>query len=144
MGAGLRFDRVQPNNHLPKQSFSVLSPRLEFRSQWVTREKISIQYSRYMYDKRVCDQISEWNPYQQTSADANFIYTGSPQNFTGMPANQNCVQYPSGPRLPEGYGATALETPIDWRGAPITGVGGNPNNPRPDVNVIKIEASMWW
>jgi hypothetical protein len=29
-----------------------------------------------------------------------------------------------------------------YRGAPVQ--GGNANNPRPDVNVVKLEASMWW
>lgn len=141
-GVGVRFDRVMPNNHLTKQSFSILSPRIELRSRWVTREKISFQYSRYMYDKRVCDQISAYNPYNELKGDEGFDYTGSPQNFTGMPANTNCAQYPSGPRLPDGWGATQLESGV--RGAPITGTNGNPNNTRPDENIFKIEASMWW
>ena len=141
--AGLRYDHVSPNNNIPQQAFSILSPRLEFRSRWVTREKIVIQYSRYMYAKRACDMMTPYDPNLEIiGTSANFDYSGSPQNFTGMPLNQQCVQLPSGPRLPDGWGATALETAADWRGAPVT--GGNPNQTLPDENVIKIEASMWW
>ncbi len=148
LAAGLRVDHVRPNSNIPQQAFSIISPRLEFRSRWVTRESFSIQYSRYMYAKRQCDELSPSAPgYNQyvplpNTDNGNYDYTGSPQNFTGMPVNQECVQLPSGPRLPDGWGATALETNANWRGAPIT--GGNPNNTRPDENVITISASMWW
>ena len=54
-GVGTRFDRVQPNSRIPEQSFSVLSPRLIFRSKWVTHEEIQLQYSRYMYNQRTCE-----------------------------------------------------------------------------------------
>jgi len=144
--AGLRADHVRPNNHIAQQAFTVISPRIEFRSRWVTREKFWIQYSRYIYAKRSCDTLTPYNdstqPRPSVSASPDFDYTGSPQNFSGMPLNQECVQLPSGPRLPDGWGATALETPDKWRGAPIT--GGNPNNTRPDENVVSISASMWW
>ena len=64
--------------------------------------------------------------------------------WANWPLNQNCAQFPNGPKLPDGWGATRLEAYNNWnyRGAPVA--GGNPNNPRPDVNVIRLEASMWW
>ncbi|MBN2196352.1 MAG: hypothetical protein JW751_26295 [Polyangiaceae bacterium] len=149
MAVGLRFDHLKPNNHLPNQAFSIISPRIEFRSRWVTREKIVLQYSRYMYAKRECDVGRAFNPYAPLSSPyegdppvSNYDFPGSPQNFSGYPANQDCVQIPSGPRLPEGWGATSLEATTNWRGAPIT--GGNPNSTRPDENVINLTASMWW
>jgi hypothetical protein len=142
MGAGVRFDRVAPNSNISDQTFMILSPRLEFRSKWVTREKITLQYSRYMYAQRECATMGNYNPYLPLSGSEDFDHTGSPQNFTGSPVNQECVQLPSGPRLPDGWGASSLETPDNWRGAPIG--GGNPNAQRPDVNVVQISASMWW
>jgi hypothetical protein len=58
--------------------------------------------------------------------------------------DQRCVQLPNAPRLPDGWGATQLEAPEKWpwRGAPIA--GGNANAPRPDLNVVKLEATLWW
>jgi hypothetical protein len=53
-GVGAKFDRVQPNNKVPEHSFGVFSPRLVFRSNWVTHEAITLQYSRYFYNARQC------------------------------------------------------------------------------------------
>lgn len=89
LGAALRFDRVQPHSELPEQSFAILSPRLVFRSSWLTREQIFIQYSRYVYAQRECADPSE--PYF-------------------------CVQPPVTPVLPDGWGAATLD---DNRGAPL-------------------------
>lgn len=146
MAVGLRLDHLKPNNNLKNQAFSIISPRVEFRSRWVTREKITLQYSRYIYAQRECPTLTDYNPYEPLSDTSGgtgagtYDFSGSPQNFSGQIASQDCAQIPSGPRLPDGFGATQLET--GNRGAPIT--GGNPNNPRPDENVFKIEASMWW
>jgi len=139
MGIGLRADRLQPNNKLPKQGFTIISPRLEFRSTWVTREKITLGYSRYIYDQRDCDIGGDTDLGDLPGADK-----AKQGNWANWPLNQNCAQYPSGPKLPDGWGATRLEAYNNWgyRGAPVA--GGNPNNPRPDVNVIRLEASMWW
>lgn len=142
LGAGIRFDRVMPNNHLSGQSFSILSPRIELHSHWVTRERISLQYSRYFYAQRRCDLLSPYSQGAAVSGSTEYPYNGSPQNFTGLPASIDCTQTPSGPRLPDGWGATTLEAGVNTRGAPITGT--NPNSTRPDENVIKLEASMWW
>jgi hypothetical protein len=49
MSGGLRFDRVQPNMDDSTHTFMVLSPRLIFRTAFVTHEQIQIQYQYYMY-----------------------------------------------------------------------------------------------
>src|SRR5690606_10050516 len=101
-----RFDRLQPNSDIPEQSFAILSPRLTFRSQLVTREQISLQYSRYFYNQRECGD----DPLA-------------------------CVWLAPSGATPEGFGSLGgLTQPELQRGAPTT---------RPDVNVVKIEASMW-
>jgi len=49
-GLGGRFDEVQPNLDDNTQSFGVLSPRLIFRTAFVTHEQVLVQYSRYFYN----------------------------------------------------------------------------------------------
>ncbi len=48
-GLGGRFDAVQPNLDDSRRNFSVFSPRLYFRTDFITHEQIMIQYSRYFY-----------------------------------------------------------------------------------------------
>jgi len=48
-GVGGRFDAVQPNLDDNTQNFSVVSPRVYFRTDFVTHEQIMVQYSRYFY-----------------------------------------------------------------------------------------------
>jgi hypothetical protein len=86
-GLGARGDRVMPSSKDGTQSFTVVSPKILLRSQFVTHEQITLVYSKYFYGQ---------NP----------------------PA-------PSGPILPYGYGAPG-----------ITG--------RPDENVFKVQATIWW
>jgi len=111
LGIGLRVDRVQPNSRIPEQSFGIVSPRLVFRTAFVTHEEISFQFSRYLYNQRAC---------------------------AAPPADQTlCVQPPSAPLLPNGFGAPPASLDPNQRGAPDT-------NGRPDLNVLKLQASMWW
>ena len=125
-----RYDRVQPNSEIPEQSFSVLSPRLVFKSTFNTREQISIQYSRYIYNQREC--IPGVNPAFNTSEGA----AANPYMGYNYDVRQlNCVQPPTAPSSPEGFGAHYQNLDPQTRGAPTT---------RPDINVFKIEASMWW
>jgi hypothetical protein len=49
LGIGARFDRVQPDLDDSTVAFSVVSPRLLLRSEFVTHEQILIQYSHYFY-----------------------------------------------------------------------------------------------
>jgi hypothetical protein len=113
---GVRFDRIQPNSHIPEQSFAILSPRLTFKSQFLTREAISFQYSRYFYARREC------NP-----------------NGVMDPLPFRCVQPPPAPVLYEGFGSFPDGQDSGNR---ATGTAQRPHIP--DVNVFKIEASMWW
>ncbi|MES1172803.1 MAG: hypothetical protein ABUL62_00650 [Myxococcales bacterium] len=114
--AAVRFDRLQPNSKIPEQSFGILSPRLVFKSKWNTHEAITLQYSRYIYNQRECAV--------GTPGDG-VIYTAG---------QEKCVQPPSSPVPPDGFGAN-YAAQAGQRGAPTT---------RPDVNVFKIEATMWW
>lgn len=117
-GAGLRYDRLQPNSKIAEQSFSIISPRLIFRTSLVSHEEITLQYARYAYNERTCDDPTD--RYQQ-----------------------KCVQIPSAPAGAEGFGAlanydsgtAAAPGPDPVRGAPTK---------RPDINVITLTASMWW
>jgi len=52
MGAGARFDFVQPNMDDSRESFSVISPRVLFRTEFVSNEQIVVQYSRYNLGSR--------------------------------------------------------------------------------------------
>ena len=122
--AGVRFDRLQPNSRIPEQSFAILSPRLVFKSKFVTREAITLQYSRYFYNQRTCNT--------QTSAG---VETGSPADNTYTAGQEYCVQPPSSPVPPDGFGSTWEAFSSPQRAAPTT---------RPDLNVFKIEATMWW
>lgn len=104
---GTRFDQVNPSlNKYIEQRFAILSPRVVFRSNWITHEKITIQYSRYFYHTRTC------------SGAAMF-----------------CVQPPSGPIQPDGFGTTTDNQTEGNRAAPTR---------IPDQNVLTIQASMWW
>jgi hypothetical protein len=49
LSAGFRFDEVQPNMDDSTHSFWVLSPRLIFRTEFVTHEQIMLQYQYYSY-----------------------------------------------------------------------------------------------
>ena len=49
LSVGSRFDWVQPNMDNSTHNFWVVSPRLLFRTQYVTNEQIIIQYQYYSY-----------------------------------------------------------------------------------------------
>ena len=136
MSAGVRFDHLRPNSNVPEQAFSILSPRITFRSQMVTREQISIQYSRYIYAQRTCTDAAGGfvspadSPYRTGTTNGAGVL-----NADNLPANAFCVQPASSAPPPDGFGATSDNQPVGTRGAATLS---------PDVNVIKIEASMWW
>jgi hypothetical protein len=112
-GAAFRFDRIQPNSEFPEQSFASIYPRLLFRTNFITHELISLGYTRYFYNARDC-------------ADD--------------PTGLRCVQPPSAPVLPSGFGATTGNQDADTRAAP--GFAAGPQ--LPDKQVVTLEASMWW
>jgi hypothetical protein len=126
LSPGIRFDRVMPNNHIKEQSFSILSPRLQFKSQWVTHERITLGYSHYFYDKRVCEpRVQTTKPIGGTVPDAS----------EDPLAAYRCVQPPPSPVPYDGFGATTAKQTSGNRAPSVT---------RPDENVVKIEATMWW
>jgi hypothetical protein len=118
--AAVRFDRLQPNSEIPEQSFSILSPRVVLTSNWVTREQLTFQYSRYLYNQRECA--------------ANVGSPAGPARLRGT-GSALCVQPPAAATPPDGFGIHNEVQDGDLRDAPTT---------RPDVNVFKIEATFWW
>jgi hypothetical protein len=126
LSPGLRFDRVMPNNHISDQSFAILSPRLQFKSQWVTHERLTLGYSRYFYDKRVCE------PRVQSGKSLGGTV---PDTMDDALAAFRCTQPPPSPVPYDGFGASTAKQDAGNRA---------PNVTRPDENVFKIEATMWW
>jgi hypothetical protein len=53
LAASVRIDRVIPDDHDGSQSFSVVSPRLIFRSKWQAHDQVVLQYSRFLYNSGV-------------------------------------------------------------------------------------------
>jgi len=150
LALGTRFDYLAPNSRRTKQNFMILSPRLVFRSQLVTHEQITLQYSRYMYAQREC----EGGPYttpadiQASRNDADSIIPSVPSAAGAPPstwvygaseAEIDCVQPPPSAVTPDGWGANSENQGKLLRGSPVTGA-----YLRPDVNVISLEAGMWW
>jgi hypothetical protein len=126
-GVGLRGDRVQPRSDIAEQSFTVLAPRLVFRSSFTTHEQIHIGYARYFYAQRQCPS-GQW------------LY---------------CVQAPGATVAPDGFGnRPGINSTKTQRGTPVdvestlgpydpggTGIQGwDP----PHEDVIFISADMWW
>jgi hypothetical protein len=49
-GIGGRFDLVQPNLDNSRQSFAIISPRMVFKTKFVTHEQVILQWSHYSYN----------------------------------------------------------------------------------------------
>jgi hypothetical protein len=49
LAASFRFDRVMPNGSDASQAFSIVSPRLIFRSKWQAHDQVVLQYSHFFY-----------------------------------------------------------------------------------------------
>lgn len=137
MSMGLRFDMLDPHSKLDKEGFSVLSPRITFRTKMVTHEQISLQYSRYFYTQRMC-QDGDGN-VASPAADPFTPGTTSIYNTrssdTGFPLRLECTQPPPSPSPPSGFGSHVNSQEPGTRGAATL---------LPDENVVKLEASMWW
>jgi hypothetical protein len=141
---GTRFDRVQPHSKVSQQSFSILSPRVTFRSKLVTHETITLSYSRYFYAARYCRDANGTfvspadSPFREiggTNAANDPGSGGITPTLQGLPASAFCVQPAPSAMIPSGFGATPDNQPSGTRGAPTL---------LPDENVIKLEAAMWW
>ena len=55
-GVGARFDRVQPNSRDPEESFSVITPKLYFKSNWTSHELVTVQYAKWFYGSHTAAQ----------------------------------------------------------------------------------------
>jgi hypothetical protein len=84
MGVGVRTDVVQPTNFDSQQTFSVLSPKIIFRSRFLAHEEITLQYSHYFYGNDVAPQP----PYGTAPTKAGAPFTGYPpdENVAGIKA----------------------------------------------------------
>jgi hypothetical protein len=51
-GAGFRFDTVQPNMNDSRESFTVLTPRILLRTDFISNEQILVQYTHYWLQSR--------------------------------------------------------------------------------------------
>lgn len=52
LATSLRWDRVDPNVDFQYTAFSVLSPRVIFRTDWASTDQITLQYSRWFNGSR--------------------------------------------------------------------------------------------
>jgi hypothetical protein len=52
LGAGARFDFVQPNMDDSRESFAEISPRILLRTDFISNEQIIVQYTRYFLNSR--------------------------------------------------------------------------------------------
>jgi hypothetical protein len=67
LGLGLRFDRVMPDGGKSEVAYSVLSPRMILHSNWLSREYIILNYSRYFFGN---DNQQPSPPYRQPNPPA--------------------------------------------------------------------------
>jgi len=126
-GIGARVTHVSPDSDFEEQRFTVFSPRLQFRTNFLSHEIIELQYSRYFYAERTC-------PGMEGTPTAEI---GEP--IPAMPAA--CVQPPRNPVAPTGFGSGPNTQPDNIRG-PVVLPGPHPF--APDVNVIMLLLTMWW
>jgi hypothetical protein len=52
LGAGIRGDRVVPTSKDSGETFHVIAPRLMFKSDWQSRETITLIYAKWFYGPR--------------------------------------------------------------------------------------------
>ena len=52
LGAGVRFDRVSPNSKDSGETFHVLAARLVWKSNWSSRDTITLLYGKWFYGPR--------------------------------------------------------------------------------------------
>lgn len=51
-GISGRYDHVIPNTKDDRESFDVISPKLLFRSNWLSHEQVTVSYTRWFYGSR--------------------------------------------------------------------------------------------
>ncbi len=55
-GIGARFDHVRPNSKDADESFSVITPKLYFKSNWTSHDLVTVQYARWFYGSHTAAQ----------------------------------------------------------------------------------------
>lgn len=82
LGVGVRGDYIQPDSHDGAQSFGVVTPRLFFRTRFISHEEIVLQYSHYWDGQDVLAQQSI----------SSLGYANIGKNNTGLyPTDMNVV-----------------------------------------------------
>ncbi len=49
LGIGVRFDQVSPNSKDSRENFQVVVPRIQFKTDWTSRDTLNIMYARWFY-----------------------------------------------------------------------------------------------
>jgi hypothetical protein len=88
LGVGARYDVVDPNLNRSAESFSVISPRIIFRTAFVTHEQVMIQYSRYFYGS---DYQPNLGPQPGSMSGSQFPYN-SQNGGSGLGVDKNAAQ----------------------------------------------------
>lgn len=130
LGIGARVTHVSPDSDYKEQQFTILSPRLQFRTNFLSHEIIELQYSRYFYNERTC-------PGMPAGMAAAPLGNPVPSPETSV----RCVQPPRNPVAPTGFGTSPNTQPEGLRG-PVALPGPHPY--AADVNVIMLLLTMWW
>lgn len=52
VGLSARYDHVVPNSKDSEETFDVISPKLLFKSNWITHEQVTLSYTRWFYGDR--------------------------------------------------------------------------------------------
>lgn len=127
-GVGVRITHISPDSDHAEQRFTIISPRLQFRTHFLSQEIIELQYSRYVYNERICPPVPP-----DLSQSAMF----EAQRVT----RSQCVQPPRNPAAPSGFGSSENTNEPDVRGSPYR---RGPDPGGPDEDVIMLVLTMWW
>lgn len=52
MGIGARIDHIVPNSYDQGETYNVLAARLQFKTDWTSRENLSLMYAKWFYGPR--------------------------------------------------------------------------------------------
>jgi hypothetical protein len=92
MAVAARLDAVNQDMSDSTESFYILSPRLVFRSEFVTHEMIVLQYSRYVYGKAYTDPtrveaVMPWPYGANGTYDIKFLGSHPDENVVTLSAS---------------------------------------------------------
>jgi len=88
LAVGGRYDVVEPSSKRSEESFSVLSPRIIFKTAFVTHEQVMIQYSRYFYGS---DYKPNFGPQPGSMSGSQYPYN-SQNGASGLGVDKNAAQ----------------------------------------------------